>query len=231
MKIIKFIPNLLTLGNLSLGVIGIFIVLAEPDADKSTVSYLIFGAAVLDFLDGATAKVLKAQSAIGAQLDSLADLITFGLLPGFIYWSFIQDHQYNWLLLLVPICSAWRLAKFNISTDQGDSFKGISTTAHGLFVAALLILISNTKLPSDEWLSQPNVLLGIAIFFSFLMVSNLRMLSLKFSNLRLKENWDRYLLLIGIFLLLLILGWSSTPFIMLLYLGLSLFKHYTSKKS
>lgn len=226
MKLIKFIPNLFTLGNLALGVCGIAVLLTQPE-NAAWVPYMIIAAAILDFFDGFLAKVLKAQSAIGAQLDSLADLITFGVLPGFIYWHLTKEVEWNWLTLLVPICSAWRLAKFNVSADQTDSFKGISTTAHGIFVATIpLIHISEGNL--SIYFEDQIFLLSLSIIFSWLMISNIRMISLKFKNTSLRANWDRYAL-IGVSIVLIAwLGWMASPFIMLLYLLLSLYGHFKS---
>lgn len=224
MKIIKFIPNLFTLGNLALGVLGIWLILTEPTKIE-WVSYMILGAAILDFLDGFMAKILKAQSPIGAQLDSLADLVTFGVLPGFIYWTLSPQITWNWVLLLVPLCAAYRLAKFNVNDDQGEAFKGISTTAHGLFAATIPFFIKNPTNGLDAWLSQELVLTCMAIFFSILMVSDLRMISLKFKNTSFNENWDRYALLLLSAVFIALFSWSSAPLIMMLYLSLSLYGH------
>jgi len=231
MKLIKFIPNLFTLGNLCLGVLGIFLLLTNGVDDISTISYFIFIAAIFDFLDGLLAKVLNAKTEIGGQLDSLADLITFGLLPGFIYWHLAKDVEWNYVLLLVPACSAWRLGKFNTSLDQTDSFKGISTTAHGIFVAALLMLSLYPQSQLDVLLIEPNTVVFMAIFFSILMISNLRIISLKMSSLDFRQNWDRFLLIIGGVTLAIIYSWSSAPLIMILYLMLSIIKQYTSKQA
>lgn len=225
MKLIKFIPNLFTLGNLTLGVCGIAVLLTQPN-NATWVSYMILVAAILDFFDGFLAKALKAQSAIGAQLDSLADLITFGVLPGFIYWSLTPDISWNWIILLVPICSAWRLAKFNISNDQVDSFQGISTTAHGIFVATIPLIISAPIKPIVQFLDNQTLLLGLSVGFSLLMISNLRMISLKFKSFSIRENLDRFVLIASSLILIILFGWSSSPIIMLLYLVLSLYGHF-----
>lgn len=228
MRLIKFIPNLFTLGNLCLGVVGIYWILKAQPNDIHWVSYFILTAAILDFFDGFLAKALHAQSEIGAQLDSLADLITFGVLPGFIYWHLVQDMNASAIMLIIPVCSAWRLAKFNAQKDQTDSFKGISTTAHGLFSAALLMIALQPQTFVDAWLSQEIVLVGLALGFSVLMISNMRMISLKFKSKDVRSNWDRYLLILGSLILAFIFAWSAAPFIMLLYLSLSIYKHYTS---
>lgn len=228
MGIIKFIPNFFTLANLALGVIGIYWINGNDTVQIEWVTYCVLLAAVFDFFDGFLAKALNARSAIGAQLDSLADLITFGVLPGFIYFHLLADKEWAALLLLVPICSAWRLAKFNVGGDQTESFKGISTTAHGIFVSTLLLLTSYPQTSIDLWLKEDLSLLILAVGFSLLMISNLKMVSLKFSNYALGANWDRYLLILGTLIFILIWSWSAAPFAMALYLLLSLYKHYTS---
>lgn len=228
MGIIKCIPNLFTLANLSLGVIGIYLMNADKTAEIEWVTYCVLLAAVFDFFDGFLAKALNARSPIGAQLDSLSDLITFGVLPGFIYFHLLADKEWAILLLIVPICSAWRLAKFNVGGDQTDSFKGISTTAHGIYVATLIPIINYPQTGIDIWLMEDWSILVLAIGFSLLMISNLKMLSLKFTNYAFGANWDRYLLVLGTLIFMVIWGWSAAPFAMALYLLLSLYKHYTS---
>lgn len=228
MHLIKFIPNLFTLGNLALGVLGIGGLLTGS-LEVQQVSYMILLAAVLDFFDGFLAKALKAQSEIGAQLDSLADLVTFGVLPGFIYWHLAPNIEWNWIVVLVPLCSAWRLAKFNVDTDQTDSFKGISTTAHGIFVATIPLFIAASDTFLDEFLNTELHLLVLSIVFSLLMISNIRMISLKFSTFSVRANWDRYVLLLTALVSIIILGWSASPFILILYLALSLYNHLNSK--
>ena len=228
MKLIKFIPNLFTLGNLSLGILGIGGLLTGLIAIEQ-VSFMIILAAVLDFFDGFLAKALKAQSEIGAQLDSLADLVTFGVLPGFIYWHLTPNIELNWLILLVPLCSAWRLAKFNVDTEQSESFKGISTTAHGIFVATIPQFISAPSTFIDQFLSTELHLMVMSVLFSFLMISNTRMISLKFRSLSFRTNWDKYLLLLTALISILILGWSASPVILIIYLALSLYNHFNSK--
>ena len=228
MTLIKFIPNLFTLGNLALGILGIGGLLTNS-IEIVEVSYMVLLAAVLDFFDGFLAKALKAQSESGAQLDSLADLVTFGVLPGFIYWYLTPSIEFNCIALLVPICSAWRLAKFNVDTEQTYSFKGISTTAHGIFVATIPLFISTPSTIIDEFLNTELHLIVISVLFSFLMISNIRMISLKFSDFSFSNNWDRYVLLLTALVAIILFGWSASPFILIIYLALSLYNHFNSK--
>jgi CDP-diacylglycerol--serine O-phosphatidyltransferase len=227
MKIIKFIPNLFTLGNLALGLIGIALLLTGQ-GEITTVSYCIIVAAALDFCDGFLAKALKAQSEIGAQLDSLADLVTFGVLPGFIYWHLTESVNWNEIVILVPLCSAYRLAKFNVDTEQTDYFKGISTTAHGLFVATIPWIINTPDSLFSEILNTEVYLIVFALMFSWLMISNLHMISFKFKDLSWKNNWHRYVMIIGSLVAIPIWSWSASICLLILYLILSLDYHYRS---
>lgn len=221
--IIKNIPNLFTLGNLILGVLAIQEVILNNGSEPPKVHYYVFLAAFFDLLDGAIARALGVTSKIGGELDSLADLITFGVLPTFIYASFYPLKGLGYLILLVPVSSAIRLAVFNTSSDQSTSFKGISTTAHGLFAACLPIILWQKDM---YLLENKNIVLIIAIFFSFLMVSPLRMISLKFNNSTIKDNWDKYILLLGSAILAIVFKFESAVWIMILYLVLSLLTHF-----
>lgn len=230
--LVKNIPNLFTLLNLSLGVLAINIVLTSSTDDTPVVHYYVLAAGVCDLLDGFLARKLKVQSEFGLQLDSLADLITFGVLPMFIYAQYVPLEGWGLFLLLVPVCSAIRLAIFNIDDDQKTVFKGISTTAHGVFVALLPIIIYNQNGWIGNFLSYNfQVLLIVALFFSWLMVSPLKMTSLKFNDWSLSSNWQRYLLLLLSLILVIILGYGSAPYIMLFYIVLSVVSNFQSLSS
>lgn len=217
------IPNLFTLSNLTLGVLAIQQIILSSDSAEPKVHYYVFLAAFFDLLDGAVARALKVSSKLGVQLDSLADLITFGVLPTFIYASIFKMEGWGLLILLVPVCSAIRLAVFNISEDQKTSFKGISTTAHGLFASTLPIIIWTGDSYFGQSLAQmPYIAVIIAVFFSYLMVSPLRMISLKFEGFGLAKNWEKYALLIVSLLLVVFMSYDSAPWIMMLYLLLSI---------
>lgn len=221
------IPNLFTLGNLTLGVLAIQQVLEAGPADEPKVHYYVFLAAFFDLLDGAVARALKVTSKLGVQLDSLADLITFGVLPAFIYASIFKMQLAGYLILLVPICSAIRLAIFNISDDQKTSFKGISTTAHGLFVSVLPVIYWQGDSSFAQSMDQmPIIVLGMAVFFSYLMVSPLRMISLKFKGFGIRDNWEKYTLLISSLVLVALMQYEAAPWIMVIYLSLSIITNF-----
>lgn len=228
----KNIPNLLTLGNLTLGVLAIEHVLTLPSGTEPQVHYYVLLAALFDLFDGAVARMLGVSSGLGTQLDSLADLVTFGVLPTFIYASFYPIEGWGYLILLVPACSAIRLAIFNTSSDQQESFKGISTTAHGIFVACLPIILWHQDSDLAQAIAnQPKFIIFSAVLFSILMVSPLRMISLKFKTKSLLDNWERYLLLIGSVILVFVFRFESALWIMALYLILSIITNFKGQKS
>lgn len=219
----KNIPNLFTLANLCLGVLAIENILHSDQNQAPTVHYFVFAAAFFDLLDGAIARALKVPSKFGLQLDSLADLVTFGVLPTFIYSSIFGLQGWGMLILLVPACSAIRLAIFNISDDQGGTFKGISTTAHGMFVSVLPIIIWEGNSYFAQSIAEMNYLLvAMAIFFSYLMISPLRMISLKFKGFDIKNNWEKYILIASSLVLAITMKYQAAPCIMMVYLLLSI---------
>ena len=249
MSIRSQIPNLITLGNLACGVLAILVcfnpyLATHWDMEPADAVLLLVGIALLcDFLDGAAARALKATSPMGAQLDSLSDLVTFGVLPGIltflIFFSTLgqpldvggnpQSPFFEWpgllgfTALLIPLAVAYRLAKFNIDDRPQDVFYGLPSPANGIFFTALFWLSTQDNPdPLFKWIDHPYALPGTIILFSFLMVSDLPLLSLKFRSFAFGPNLSRYLLL-GISLVLLIV-WSvkAVPAIMVVYFLLSL---------
>ncbi|NVJ85150.1 MAG: CDP-diacylglycerol--serine O-phosphatidyltransferase [Algoriphagus sp.] len=221
MKVKSHIPNLLTLGNLLAGVIGIVWVL---DGTYSAGAYFILLAALLDFFDGFAARLLKVTGELGKQLDSLADMVSFGVLPGFIVFSWSQTlTDLEWLpylSLTIPLFSALRLAKFNIDERQSDRFIGLPTPANALFFSTLPIL-SQKWSQLDFLLSNPWFLIILAWIFSLLLVAELTLIALKFKNFSFRNNVFRYML-IGLGLIfLLTMGLAGVPLIILVYLVLS----------
>ncbi|MCB0480000.1 MAG: CDP-alcohol phosphatidyltransferase family protein [Flavobacteriales bacterium] len=232
--LIRFIPNLLTLINLSVGVVGIILAFS-PYMEYA--GFCILFASVFDYFDGFAARLLNAQSEIGKQLDSLADAVAFGVLPGIIMYQLLlmsqgayfvpfheRDvvvHSISLLALLIPACSVFRLAKFNVDTEQTVNFRGLPTPAMAIFVGALPIILGeqldfNYYLPLDEvslanqieyryWdefdvfvasaLQSSWVLLILIVALSSLMVSNFTILSLKLNGFSWKENQWKYTIL------------------------------------
>lgn len=224
----KAIPNTVTLGNLTCGVLGIVLLFK---GDVKTACYLIWLAALLDFLDGFLARSLNAYSEIGKQLDSLADLVTFGVLPALIYYQLLAEKlpsPFAYAAFIVALFSALRLAKFNVDEEQTVDFKGLTTTANGILTSSIPFILAGSSflqpLMSQEW-----TLLFICLFFSSLMVTPVTLFSLKFSNFRLQGNEKRYLLIIVSIALLAIYREVAIPMIISFYLLLSLMTLFTAK--
>lgn len=223
---VRHIPNSLTLANLLCGCIGIVMVFNN---DLKAATYLILLAALFDFLDGFAAKMLNAASAIGKDLDSLADMVTFGVLPSLILYALIGEglagtdfENLRFLSFSVALFSALRLAKFNNDPRQSDRFIGLPTPANAFLIASFPHLGSGIL---GEYLTNnPWMLLVLTLILSYLLVAELPLLALKFKGFQWAGNQRRYLLLAGSLLLLIFLNWSAVPLIMFLYLVLSLFE-------
>lgn len=226
MKIKAHIPNLLTLLNLLFGVVGIIWVL---NGNILSGAYFVLIAAVFDFLDGFVARLLKVQSAIGKELDSLADVVSFGVLPGLILFMMTKNEVHPesllpYLTLIVPMLSAYRLAKFNLDTRQSDRFIGLPTPANALFLSTLPYL-ALTWPTLGSWLSSPVLVIILAWIFAILLISELPLIALKFKSLSFPKNRFRYILII---LSISIFAWlqlAGIPLVILAYIGLSVIEN------
>ncbi len=238
MRILKHIPNFLTSLNLLCGTIAVFMAF---EGLLTEAALLIFIGALFDFSDGFAARALKAYSPMGKELDSLADMVSFGLAPmvilhmmlkkvvlGDLQASALNTDLPTTLLLLSPflitIFSGLRLAKFNVDTRQSESFIGLTTTATGLFLASLGYVFMN----ETNWLhsiiqSQWTLLIFIPIF-CFLLVSEIPMFSLKFKNYSLKNNLDKYMLLITSVFFIIWMGFGGIAVTIALYVLFSLLR-------
>jgi len=247
---LESIPNLFTLLNLVFGCIAIVFILQNgiiitADAtgiqlidipEKIWFASLFIGlAALVDFLDGFIARLFKANSEMGAQLDSLADLVSFGVAPGLIIYQFLRlsyaqeegglETGIFWLLpaFLIPCAAAWRLARFNLDKSQTYSFKGMPVPAAGLFVASLPLIYWNVNEPwAQNLLLNKWVLYAITGLLSWLMVSTLPLMSFKFKDYSVQNNWTKYLLLVIAVIAIIILKWMAAPVIIVAYVLLSL---------
>jgi len=249
MKNTRFLfPNALTLLNLLLGCVAIIIVFRGQNEYHA--AWFIFIAAVIDFLDGWVAKMLNAKSAFGLQLDSLADVVSFGVAPSVMLFNWFdmiltklsQEGTYDWvsasfvqnLILLSALLfaggAAIRLARFNVHGSDKDYFRGLPTPAAALVVASFWLII-NTE---DTWIGSLiwNVYFvsAVLLLLVILMVSNLKMLSLKFSNFRLKDNLYRYILLLCGILLVAIFRIEGIIYSIVAFILLSLVNNATAKK-
>ncbi|SDL68114.1 CDP-diacylglycerol---serine O-phosphatidyltransferase [Catalinimonas alkaloidigena] len=235
MTIRRHIPNLLTCGNLLCGCFG---VLETYRHHLNVAAVLMAVAALLDFADGFVARALHAHSPIGKELDSLADMVTFGVLPGAILFMLLEQAGAGPLFtlgslvvegahiaFLIPIFSALRLAKFNIDTRQSDQFIGVPTPANALFFASFpLILTGRADTLVGAWLQNPWLLGALAVVMSLMLVAPLPLFALKFKSFRLADNRLRYLFILLSLVLLFALSYVAVPLIVLLYIALSVLK-------
>ena len=229
----KHIPNLLTLGNLFCGVASVIFLL---NGDYSTPIYLVIVAAVLDFFDGMVARLLGVSGPLGKQLDSLADMVTFGVVPGFflfILGSSIEPPQilsgiwgnypvFAYLGFGVTLFSALRLANFNIDERQSTGFIGLPTPANTLLIISLFYILDQN--PNSLWsqvFSNAWVFIGFTALSSYALIAEIPLIALKFSTWGWKGNEMRYILITLSITLLLIWGMVGVPFIVLLYLLIS----------
>jgi len=230
----KHIPNLITALNIFSG--SLAIVMAFEG--NLVLSALLIGiASVFDFLDGMAARALKAYSEMGKELDSLADMLSFGFAPAAILYSLINtslgiDGYSHFLSIseivfisapfLIAIFSGLRLAKFNVDTRQTSSFIGLPTPANAILIASLPVILhySDIEIYKDIILNK-YVLIGLILFQSYMLIAEFPMFSLKFKNLKFAENKIRFVF-IGISIILLItLHIVSIPIIIFLYIILS----------
>lgn len=206
----KHIPNFLTCVNLAIGCVGIYYTLTGGKIDAF---YFVIAAGLFDFLDGFAARVFKVQSEIGKQLDSLSDLVSFGLLPSFFMLSWLQgSSDYFWIAIAIAVFSAIRLAIFNIDESQSDSFKGLPTPANAIMLTSLIFL------PFEIY---EYTLVSICIFSAIMLVSPLRLIALKFASAGWKGNEDRWVLIVGVLILLVVFQWTSLPYLIPFYILVS----------
>lgn len=212
----KHIPNILTLANLLTGCIGI-VLLLEGSAFEA--AYFVWIACVFDFFDGFAARWLKVTSPLGKELDSLADMVSFGVLPSVVMYSLLLSAFPGTVIpffaFLLAAFSALRLAIFNLDASQSHSFRGLPTPANAIFLSSLPML------PID-WAAFGWLSLVIVVVFSWLLVSPIRLFSLKFRNFTWQSNKFRFTFLTLGVLLLVILGVIAIPVLILLYIVLSL---------
>jgi len=246
----KQIPNIFTLLNLFFGCCAIvytmqngITVLTTTDGtqfidipEKIWLASLFIGlAALVDFFDGFVARLFKVSSAFGAQLDSLADVVSFGVAPGMILYQFLRmsyvkeanaiDMSIGWLMpaFIVACAAAYRLAKFNTDSTQQYGFKGVPTPAVGVLIASfpLIYWYSRNDL-AVQLLLNSWVLYGLILLLSWLMVSNLPIMALKFKDFSLKNNLPKLLLLAIAVAAAVLLKWIAVPVVFIAYIVVSL---------
>tara|TARA_B100001142_G_scaffold288585_1_gene304840 strand:- start:1787 stop:2509 length:723 start_codon:yes stop_codon:yes gene_type:complete len=235
MNVIKRnIPNLITLANLNC---GLFSIIFAFQGELTTASLCIFLGALLDFLDGFAARILKVTGEFGKQLDSMSDMITFGVAPGFILFHFMFYLQNDVifrhsmeesilfspssLALLIPLFSAYRLANFNIDNKQEDIFIGLPTPASAIFFAS----IPHINFNQFPMFADIQLLGALAVIMSLLLVVKIPLFSLKFDmqkKIRSRLDILRISFILTAILLFFGFQFAAIPFIVILYLILSL---------
>ncbi|NCC72291.1 MAG: CDP-diacylglycerol--serine O-phosphatidyltransferase [Sphingobacteriia bacterium] len=240
----KNIPNSVTLLNLLSGCISITLAFN----DNLVLASLFIGiAAVFDFLDGMLARLLNARSPLGLQLDSLSDVVSFGVAPGIIVFQLMQislNHSsfFNWngiypasaIAFLIPLFSALRLAKFNIDDRQTNSFIGLPTPANAIFFASFPLVLMQAEKDNQFWiidfLQQYPTLLFLTVAFSALLISPLPLMAFKFKNYHLNNNLNRYIFLSFVVVLILTIRFYALPLIIIFYIIISQVKFKTINK-
>ena len=232
MKIFNFVPNFLTLSNLFFGCVA---VVYGVMGDLEKLALFVSLGIICDFFDGFFARLLKVDSKLGVQLDSLSDLVTFGLTSSIVMLnligssSFVIDNSSNFIISLLPvsaflitISSSYRLAKFNLSSVSETNFSGLPTPANAILIVFLPQFIERFQL---ELFFENIVVLMILMFISsYLLISNHKMFSLKISNLKLSQNKAIYTLFFSSVILLIYFGLASFTLIIILYIVLNLLR-------
>ena len=248
----KQIPNLFTLLNLFLGCIAIVFALQTETISiyvgddlsshynipekLSVAAILIFLAAVVDFLDGFVARLLKASSEMGKQLDSLSDVVSFGVASSVILYqllriSFIKEENgletsIAWLLpaFIVACAGAYRLARFNLDNSQSFGFKGVPIPAAGLVVASfpLILHYGSNLIDVSEILTNKWVLYALIILLSWLMVSKLPLMAMKFKDASIKNNIPKIILAVAGIVAAIVFNWLAVPIVFIIYIIVSL---------
>ena len=234
----KHIPNSITCLNLLCGCIACMFAFKGYNEAQYVylAAMLMCAAAVFDFMDGFAARLLHAYSPMGKELDSLADLISFGFAPGVIAMQLANyilspEQAQMWhshipyIAFLIPVFAGLRLAKFNVDTRQTTSFIGLPVPANALFWIGFYALVEKYS-----WAECIYLWIAMVLLFSYLMVSEIPMFSLKFANLKLKENYLRYILILGTILFVVFLGFAGLAPTILFYIILSFVQNKLSKK-
>ncbi|MDE6535937.1 MAG: CDP-diacylglycerol--serine O-phosphatidyltransferase [Muribaculaceae bacterium] len=211
-KYFRWLPNAITCLNLASGCVALILAF---NGFYSYASLAICAAAVFDFLDGAVARLLGAYSDIGAELDSLSDLVSFGVAPGLMVYCQLPA-PYNIVAVMIPICGALRLARFNVDTRQTTSFIGLPIPANALFWIGMTAFWNGAQLTNEIWVWVLSV-----VFVSLAMLAPINLPSLKFHDFKFSgENRVRYLLIILTIALLALFGVSGLALVIIVYLML-----------
>ncbi|WP_316794180.1 CDP-diacylglycerol--serine O-phosphatidyltransferase [Pedobacter frigoris] len=216
----KHIPNAITCANLFSGCIGIVYAFK---GNLEVAAYFVVLSGIFDFFDGFAARLLRVKSNIGKELDSLADMVSFGFLPGVVMFQLLGQSDYSsqylpYLGFIITVFSALRLAKFNIDTRQTEDFIGLNTPMNTLLIVSLPFI----KTDYPDVIGSTALLVALTALVSWLLVSEIRIFSMKFGTKGWQENKLKYIFLILCVLLVAALRFVAVPFILVLYIGLSI---------
>lgn len=216
----KHIPNALTCANLFSGCIGVVFAFK---GDLNIAAYAVLISGICDFFDGFAARLLHVKSPIGKELDSLADMVSFGFLPGVVMFQLLTQSDFSspylpYLGFMMTIFSALRLAKFNIDTRQTEDFIGLNTPMNTLFIVSLPFIQKDYP----ALLGSSILLVAITVIMSFLLTSEIRIFSLKFSSFKWEPNKIKFIFLILSAILVAFMQFAAVPFVLVLYIALSL---------
>ncbi|TDO22746.1 CDP-diacylglycerol--serine O-phosphatidyltransferase [Pedobacter duraquae] len=224
----KQIPNALTCANLLSGCIGVVFAF-QGQLDLAAYAVLISG--IFDFFDGFSARLLNVKSPMGKELDSLADMVSFGFLPGVVMFKLLDMSDFTspylpFIGFLITIFSALRLAKFNIDERQTEDFIGLNTPMNTLFIVSLPFIQKDYPALINSTL----LLVSITVLMCWLLVSEIRIFSLKFGSMKWAENKTKFIFLIASAILIAVLKFAAIPFVLILYISTSIL-HFRKNSS
>lgn len=237
----RHLPNTITCFNIISGSLAIVSIINNNLVEAC---YFVGIATFLDFIDGLAARIFNASTELGSQLDSLADMISFGVAPGLIMHALMVESLINesiaisnfvisgetiaLISFLIIICSALRLAKFNIDPNQASGFIGLPTPANAILISSFPLIIRKSDL-FDQYLLNPLILAGLSLILSYLLISNIPLFSLKLKSLSWGIYKVQFIFLLLSLILLIKLFYLAIPLIILLYVVLSLINNLLSK--
>jgi CDP-diacylglycerol--serine O-phosphatidyltransferase len=225
----KHIPNAITCANLFSGCIG---VVYAFKGQLDIAAYFVLLSSIFDFFDGMVARLLNVKSAIGKELDSLADMVSFGFLPGVVMFQLLKLSDYSseylpYLAFIITVFSALRLAKFNIDERQTQDFIGLNTPMNTLFIVSLPFIAKDYP----EIIGSSIALIAIIAITSFLLVSEIKIFSFKLGDTSWAKNKFKFLFLIASLVLIVFLKFVAIPFVLILYISLSILHFRGEPKS
>lgn len=238
MNIKRHVPNAITLLNLFSGCIALYFAFEQ---NYMYAFYFVALGIFFDFFDGFFARMFKVSGELGKQLDSLADMVTSGVVPGVVMFLMMQNSIrvdasgwitfFPFLGFIITLGSCMRLARFNLDTRQSDSFIGLPTPANALFILSLPIVLQATEsFAIVELLTDKIVLLVITLFSAFILNAELPLFSLKIKNFSLKQNAIQMVFLLLSIVLLVALRETGVPLIIILYVLMSVINYKLAKR-